>query len=454
MEEQKKKLSRRDFLRLSAVVTASGVIAACAPPTPEATEEPPAEATLVPPAEKEPVTIVYWSHAYEFLVNLIDDHLIPGYKEVAPHVTVEHPVAVPSYDLDQKLVTAMAGGTGPDFFSLGDWNVGRYVSLDSIGPVDPVAFGVDTQNELIDLYMPRSLNGYLIDGKVYGIPMEFNSFVTYYRVPDFEEVGLDPQNPPVVFEDHIEAAQKLAKHDADGNLTRAGLDFMYANPSWYFFHFQPILNQLGATLLNEEETECAIDTPEGIEALDFWRKCYWDWHIDEAAFPPESVWGFGAGTSSMIHCGIWFPPGLKGQYPDFQYGTDYLAGPYPKFSDAKEKVTILYGWAWMVNANSEHPREAWEFVDYLTLQQESWLSEVGYIQPRLGWFDSPTAKALPYLDLFLEEMKYGRYMPRTAHWHEVAEAQMAALERLSSENENPEVVAADLCDKINEALKT
>src|SRR3546814_17174450 len=83
----------------------------------------------------------------------------------------------------------------PDLVSVGDSNLPNYVYRKLIAPVDPEAFGFATQQELIDAFEPGVLNGFMVAGVLYGIPMDLASISLSYRRDFFHEAGPHPHLP-------------------------------------------------------------------------------------------------------------------------------------------------------------------------------------------------------------------------------------------------------------------
>ena len=69
-------------------------------------------------------------------------------KESHPNVKITFDNA-PHDNFEQKVLTAFAGGAGPDVFWAGDWMIPQFVANGIVAPVDPTAFGVQTQEEFV-----------------------------------------------------------------------------------------------------------------------------------------------------------------------------------------------------------------------------------------------------------------------------------------------------------------
>jgi ABC-type glycerol-3-phosphate transport system substrate-binding protein len=119
-------LSRREFLRLSALLTAGTVMASCAPaateapaPTEVPAEEPPAEEPTEAPAEEpapaEEVEMDYW-YIWGGDGGTAMEEVSAMFEEQNPGVTI-NPLAIGGEILD-KTIAAYAGGTPPDLVDL------------------------------------------------------------------------------------------------------------------------------------------------------------------------------------------------------------------------------------------------------------------------------------------------------------------------------------------------
>ena len=101
-------LSRRDFLRMTALTAAGAAAAGCVVPTPVPTSAPaeaPAPTTAPPP---EPVTLKYWRH-FTDSGDKVTKQMVENFKQVAPEITVEYE-AVPDGEYEQRLTVAAAAG--------------------------------------------------------------------------------------------------------------------------------------------------------------------------------------------------------------------------------------------------------------------------------------------------------------------------------------------------------
>ncbi|MDD3278941.1 MAG: extracellular solute-binding protein [Lachnospiraceae bacterium] len=120
-----------------------------------------------------------------------------------------------------KLLSAIAGGTGPDvFISDNPTSVYTYAtngSLEDLSePLDKVGINLDD-------FFPGCKDVIYYKDTPYLIPQDANVIMLYYNPDIATEVGLDPDTPPTTLEELDQWADAMTKVDADGNYERFGL---------------------------------------------------------------------------------------------------------------------------------------------------------------------------------------------------------------------------------------
>ncbi|MFI5015118.1 MAG: extracellular solute-binding protein, partial [Hyphomicrobiales bacterium] len=350
--------------------------------------------------------IVYWGHNYPSRVRLVNEIMGPGFKKETGIEVVHN-----DFETNQnetKILTGWTGGQGgPDLVSVGDNNLPNYVYRKLVAPVDPGAFGFKTQDELLAAYEPGVLDGFVVDGKLYAIPMDLASISLYYRRDFFKEAGLDPDKPPQTWEDVIEAGKLLVKKDKNGTITRAGLGWEARSISSHFYYWGTLLPQKGVDFLSKDGTKAGFDNAAGMEAFQFLWDTFQGSKISALGLAPviSPIDDFGSGLAAMMNSGSWLAPSMEAKYPNVSY-KDGVFGVtrLPQFR-AGTKATRLNPWVWMVGANSSVQKEAWQFVAYMTQRPENralWFKEAQYVQPWKGFQALPEVKAIPYMNTFLE----------------------------------------------------
>ncbi len=400
--------------------------------------------------------VVYWGHNYPSRVRLVNEVMGPAFKKESGIDIVHN-----DFETNQneaKILTGWTGGQGgPDLVSVGDNNLPNYIYRKLVAPVDPAAFGYKTQDELVAAYEPGVLDGFMSEGKLYAIPMDLASISLYYRRDFFKEAGLDPDKPPQTWEDVIEAGKLLTKKDKNGTIVRAGMSWEARSISSHFYYWGTLLPQKGVDFLDKSGTKAGFDNAAGMEAFQFLWDTFQGSKISALGLAPviSPIDDFGSGLTAMMNSGAWLAPSMEAKYPDVSYKKGVFGVTrLPQFRSGT-KATRLNPWIWAVSANSPMKTQAWQFVAFMTQRPENrarWFAEAQYVQPWKGFQDMQEVKAVPYMRTFLEDLKIGVPLPRTAKFNELATNVAKAYDRISANGERAEQVVPDLAKSVNRLL--
>ena len=195
----------------------------------------------------------------------------------------------------------------------------------------------------------------MVDGKIYGIPMEVEPMAFYYSIKAFEDAGLNENDVPKTWDELLELGKKLTTKDRYG-LEFATLPGYYQNFTWYPFMWQ------GGGELQGADGKSAFDSPATVAALKLWqdavksgaapRQCLGQGGNDIAA-------NLGAGYCVMQNVGIWGISGMAANAPTVPYGIFKL--PIPT---GGKYVTVGGGWAFVANSMGKNPEAASKFITW------------------------------------------------------------------------------------------
>lgn len=296
--------------------------------------------------------------------------VIDGFNEATPDINVTLNL-VPEYDT--KLQTALAGGSPPDVFYLDSF---RAPDLVKAGAIEAVG---DEMTDVDDFY-PSLRDAFTIDGVFYCPPKDFGTLALQYNKEMFDAAGVEHPTADWTWDDLRSAAEQLANPDAGVYGIVLPSDFA----RWIVF-----LYQAGGSVTNEDVTEMTLNSPEALEAMEFYVGLVRDGF---AAQPSDldSGWpgeAFGKGRAAMAIEGNWMIPFLADQFPDLSYGiTELPAGP-------AGKATMAFTVCYAVPANAPHRDASIQLVDYLTGAEgmKAW-TDLGLAMPtraslRDGWLE-------------------------------------------------------------------
>src|SRR5699024_532281 len=180
------------------------------------------------------------------------DDVIASFNEEYPDVEVTVR-KIPWDNRDQKILTAISSGEGPDLFYALPNKIPQYVEEEMIIPLDEYMDDIN-----IDNFEDSSMTPAMYNDQQYGIPILQQAYVFFYNVDLIEEIGKDPDSLPETWEEFDEWA-KAAKEE--------GLYIQdYAGAGSLNQRFYPLLWQAGGEVLNDDE-EVIINNSEGLEAF-------------------------------------------------------------------------------------------------------------------------------------------------------------------------------------------
>lgn len=454
-------MKNKMFLLLCLVTLAAIALGACqpAPATPtasppaatQAPEEPPAtqaaepaEPTATqPPPPAEPVHLVFW-HQYDKRNAELIDEFVAEFNQQHPEIQVEA-VIQPSYDEYKTLIqTSILAGTTPDLASVDLIWVPGMVASNALASLDEF-IGADSQFDLDDFY--SSLVEYdVIEGKRYALPMSANNMQVIYNKDLFAQAGLDPDKPPKTWDEMKAMAETCS--DPDNGIV--GFEF-YTQPTGegITWQFQVWLWAAGGEFLNEENTQAAFNSPEGLKALSF---------VTEMLQGHGSVpgpWGaFENNKACMQLDGSW----LFGYRTGAPFEWDIALVPAP---EGGTSATNVGGERLVMFGNSANQEAAWEFMKFLTSKeiQLRWDMETGFMPilksvgedpAYLEWAQESEPRMLP----FIEGMTYAHTRPATPLYNQISDAFSREIQRAYVGEATPEEALAAAEQAVNEILSS
>ncbi|MBW7453027.1 ABC transporter substrate-binding protein [Paenibacillus sepulcri] len=364
-------------LPLFAVLLAISVVACSSSSTPAGTSETDDASANEEPANSSAdgkvVEVTYW-HMWTSDWKKLIDSLVAEFNETHPNIKV-NALSITG-DANAKFLTAQAGGDPPDVMT--QWNqiIPSWAEKGAILSLKDYIDG--SAPDLGDWMYPivREIGTY--NGEMYAVPFSMNTFAMLYNKDVLEAEGFDPEKPPLTVQELDAMQDKLWKTDDRGFIQRVG--FM---PSWLTQWTAPF----GGSWADAEGNPTATD-PNNLAALE-WFQSYAE-KFDPtkvAAFNKSNTsnvnaaWPFLSGKQVFAVDGMWRLVDLQKYAPDLKYGVTPL--PYP-VENGKPNATWVNGNYNIIPAKAKHPKEAWEFILWLTgYHNEEWaasmLSKGGWI---------------------------------------------------------------------------
>jgi ABC-type glycerol-3-phosphate transport system substrate-binding protein len=416
---------------LGSLVMAAGLLlSACVMPAAPAAA-PAADAGASAGGEQQ-IELLYMTHNHAPSIPL-NEAIIAEFEAAHPNVKITFDNS-PHDNFEQKILTAFAGGQGPDVFWAGDWMVPQFVEAGIIAPVDPTAFGADGLEDYAALYEDGSLDAFTVDGSIYtGGVSEYNTFSLIYNADILAEAGFEPlsKDEPITWDQLAEIAAAMVTEE-DGKLVRTGLTWPPNTPIWTVLILEPMLRQLGGELLNPETGQPDFLQPAMVDVMNYIVDLRSTNAVDPAMYT-NLLEDFASGRVGMIIGGPWAAKPLSEINPDLNWDT----APLPQFDAAANRVTTLYSWAWFVGSQStpEEQKAAWEFVNLLTSKQQEWWDTVGYVQARKAQVDGMSlpeyyATSDERLAVIFNDYQYGKFQFQSNKYFELSDIWTRAQSRV------------------------
>jgi len=117
---------------------------------------------------------------------------------------------------------------------------------------------------------------------------------------------------------------------------------------------------------------------------------------------------------------------------------NYTVAPLPQ-ARPDRPVTLIYSYAWMVNrkASTVQKQVAWDFIHYVSTRPGEWMTAARYLQPVKGWYETPAAKQVPFLAVFVHDLSVGRPVARSTNYLELQSALQRMIDRVVLNGADP-----------------
>lgn len=296
-----------------------------------------------------------------------------GFQQANPNITLKFETGDcgPDYAACKTLI---AGRNMPDVVVPGSWNYFDMVRdgvLADMGPAIEGA-GVDTAD-----FTPAVISALQSeDGKLYGLPMGYNTQSLFYNTDMFAAAGLEEPaaDGSYTYDDLRGWARKLTL-DAEGDNAESP-DFDPENIKQWGYHnrvalanepgYGPVLAAFGGNVLSGELRDtCSIDSPESIAGFQYLQDLMWK---DHSAITPQLEqeqpgylrWVEGQvamqqGSHEQVQI-------VAEQNPDLKY--DIAALPKGPTGNA----SLLQIHIWSVYAGSQQQEAASKFATYMATE--------------------------------------------------------------------------------------
>ena len=343
-------------------------------------------------AAMEPITLTYW--------RVFDDsdaftEIIEKYKSLHPNITIEYR-KLRYEEYENELLNAWAEDRGPDIFSIHNTWLRKYQN--KLAPLPAqitmsylVEKGTVKKEIVPELRTLKTLNTKDLknnfadvvasdvifdDGQIYGLPLSIDTLALYYNRDLFNGAGIT-QAPSYWNKEFQQDIKKLTKQDPKKGIIQSGVAMGTAsNIERYSDILSVLMMQNGAIMAIGPQINFHTTPPNikgaynpGLEALRFYSdfanplKEVYAWNKEM----PNSVESFTSGNLAMFFGYSYHLEQIKSQAPTLNFGIAKL----PQIEGNPLPVNYANYWVESVSKKSKHSNEAWDFIQFLTKEENA-----------------------------------------------------------------------------------
>lgn len=343
-------------------------------------------------AASKPITLTYWRvfdgpDAFE--------DIITKYKAIHPNITIVYKkLRLDEYE--NELLNALAEDRGPDIFSIHNTWMEKYQSKlvpmpDTISMVYLSTQGTIKKEVVSELKTTKSISlkelkdnfvdvvsrdVILSDGKIYGLPLSVDTLAMYYNKDLFNLAGIS-KVPGYWNAEFIQDIKKLTKQDADKQIVQSGVALGSSkNINRFSDILAALMMQSGATMMSDKNqvmfnaSTGSNNYVPGVDALRFYTdfadqaKESYTWNESQ----PNSLEMFMNGTLAIMFSYSYDLETIKAQAPKLNFSIAKL----PQIEgNPPTNINLANYWVEVVSKKSKNPNEAWDFIQFMTKEEQA-----------------------------------------------------------------------------------
>jgi sn-glycerol 3-phosphate transport system substrate-binding protein len=368
-------------------------------------------------------------------------------------------------DILLKLLSSLRSGDVPALVDLKEADF--QVVVDS-GAVTPVQEFIDEEGYDLSDFDEKAVQYYTADDKLYAMPLGIIFPMLFYNKVPFQEVGLDPEKPPLTLDDVRAYSEKLLKLDGAGNVVRSGVALDLG--SWYL---ENVLAQHGDLYVNNDNgrdgraTEAVFNNPAGQDLFRWWNEMVdkgLAFNVGRNPTAADALMAVASGRAAMAVAASSTLGSVLAVIEAGMEGVDLGVGPFPVVPGSTGGPAIFGRALWIMNQRPEaEQRAAWKLARWLAEpeQQAEFFAGTGHLPVRLSAYDQEAARQVlenPYyqaiVDLFGRRPSSPAALgPRMGPFSKVNETVMQAMEEMLAGGKDPVQALDDAADSATKELQ-
>jgi multiple sugar transport system substrate-binding protein len=322
----------------------------------------------------EQVSLTYW-HLWGGSRSPLVDQLIERFNQKHPEIEIEQSFTAP-FDLGPKVFAAAGTNTLPDVFNLSsDWYLNlrpekTMVNLEPLLEKEKIS--------IENILVPAEAKRCYYDGSVYSLPnvTAGAQFILFYNRKLLQRAGISDQGLPSNWKEFTTASKKIVNALNSTNQ----LEVVPWNPVPDYWTVVGLVVGNGAQVVSNDSKTAMLNTPGAVEVVeaydDYVEEVFgryggykglveWSSRVRGADTGAQQIEPFIKEKQVFYISGSWTVGQVRAGNPDM----DLQATPVPGLK-GPQGGEVFSGWAYGIGNNTKHPEAAWEFLKFITLDEE------------------------------------------------------------------------------------
>jgi multiple sugar transport system substrate-binding protein len=319
-----------------------------------------------------------WSNTDE--AKAARDEVLAAFQAAYPCVRVQiAPQDSPNAHLER--LAQIKAGSASDLIAVDSGYIPAYTEAGGLADLTPF-LKADSSFKPEEIYFKGVWKSGFYQDVPRAISKDFSTCAIYINVGLFKKAGLSVPVEGWTYEDYLRLAQQLTLDSQGRSASDPAFDpsqiVQYGTtiPYWrnttqgWFRGYQNLLYSYGAHPLSPDgaHVDGSLNSPEAVHAWEFARDLVHKYHVSPDvpfidAQPDGNASLFKEGKLAMVgnYWGPWFQETL-----DATPGLEWAVVPLPGGPAGHHGVIMWMGWG--LNANTQHPQEAWQLLKWLTTE--------------------------------------------------------------------------------------
>ena len=328
-----------------------------------------------------PVVIEYWQYYFKERVTAMDA-LIGGFEAANPGIAVRH-ITFPYAQYRTKISAAVPAGEGPDVLQLYYGWLRDFRRAKLIAPLPTDLFPPDA----IDKEFTPIIRQMRADGAYHALPTAVRSMGLFTNRARMREAGLDPATPPATLDSFLDAARRIARSDAAGNLLVAGTTIGLPSQDSHWWR-EVLVRQFGGTPFSDDYRQVRYGSDAGAEALRWYADLQLKHKVAAAGFMTEAAPAFRGGHVGLLINGSFLMGAVQATK-----GLDFAVAELPAHNNIRANYASYWANALVDRPASPKREAAARFLAFITTADAMarWAAATGELPARA---DATTPAAL------------------------------------------------------------